>query len=80
VPLGIFQVFARPGETGTKVAVTKENAGALSLLAREFWLEDLLSDCSVLHKASVPELRKLESISGASQLMNGCRIGFVSLG
>jgi hypothetical protein len=27
VPLGIFEVFARSLETGTKVPVTKENAG-----------------------------------------------------
>jgi uncharacterized coiled-coil protein SlyX len=43
-------------ETGTKVAVTKENAGEISLLAREFWLDDLLSECSALQIASVPEL------------------------
>jgi hypothetical protein len=56
VPLGIFEVFARSPETGTKVAVTKENAGAILLLAKEFWLEDLLSECSALQIASVPEL------------------------
>jgi hypothetical protein len=64
------------------------NAGALSLLVKQFWLEDLLSDCSVLQIASISELRKPESISGASHLMNGCRISnspirfsaFVSLG
>jgi hypothetical protein len=70
VRVGIFQVLARSVEAGTKVAVPKENAGALSLLAKEFWLEDLLSDCSALQIASVPELRKPESISGACHLMN----------
>jgi hypothetical protein len=79
VPLGIFDVFARSVETGTKVAVPKENAGALSLLAKEFWLADLLSDCSALQQASVPEPRKPEAICGASHLMSGCRIGVVSL-
>jgi hypothetical protein len=53
---------------------SSSNAGALSLLAKEFLLEDLLSDCSALQKASVPELRKPELISGASHLMNGCEI------
>jgi hypothetical protein len=70
LPLGVFEVFARSVETETTVAVTKENAGALSLFAKEFWLEDLLSDCSALQIASVPEIRKPESISGASHLMN----------
>jgi hypothetical protein len=56
VPLGIFKVFVEALETGTKIAVTKENAGAISLLAREFLLEDLLSDCSALQIASTPEL------------------------
>jgi hypothetical protein len=70
VPVGIFDVFARSVERGTKVAVTKENAGAFSLLAKEFWLEDLLSACSALQIASVRELRKPESISSASHLMS----------
>jgi hypothetical protein len=69
VPLGIFQVFVRSVKTGIKVAGTKENAGVLSLLTKEFWLEDLLSDWSSLQKASVAELRKPESISGTSHLM-----------
>jgi hypothetical protein len=56
VPLDIFEVFARSLETGTKVAVTKENAGAISVLVKEFWLSDLLSQCSALQLASVPEL------------------------
>jgi hypothetical protein len=55
VPLGIFEIFVEALKTGTKVAVTKENAGAISLLAKEFWLEDLLSECSALQIASVPE-------------------------
>jgi uncharacterized coiled-coil protein SlyX len=56
VPLGIFEIFADSLATGTKVAVTRENAGALSLLAKEFWLQELLSQCSALQIASVPEL------------------------
>jgi hypothetical protein len=56
VPLEIFRVFARSLETGTKASVTKENAGAISLLAKKFWLEDLLSECSALQIASSPEL------------------------
>jgi hypothetical protein len=56
VPLGIFEVFVDAREMGTKVAVTKENASAISLLAKEFWLEDLLSKCSALRIASAPEV------------------------
>jgi hypothetical protein len=56
VPLKTFEIFVDALETGTKVAVTKENVGAISLLAKEFWLEDLLSECSALQAPSIPEL------------------------
>jgi uncharacterized coiled-coil protein SlyX len=56
VPLDIFEVFVNSLETGTKVTVTKENAGAISVLAKEFYLDELLSECSSLQIASVPEL------------------------
>jgi hypothetical protein len=56
VPVGVFEIFVAALETGTKVVVTKENAGAISLLATEFWLADLLSECSALQAASNPEL------------------------
>jgi hypothetical protein len=46
---------------GTKIAVAKENAGAISLLAHEFGLEELLSDCSAFQRASAPELIALLS-------------------
>jgi uncharacterized coiled-coil protein SlyX len=62
VPLGVFHVFVDSLKTGTKVSVTKDNASAISLLAKEFWLEDLLSECSALQIASVPEL--IASLSG----------------
>jgi uncharacterized coiled-coil protein SlyX len=55
VPLEIFEVFVEALNNGTKVAVTKENADAISLLAKEFWLEDLLSECSALQIALTPE-------------------------
>jgi uncharacterized coiled-coil protein SlyX len=55
VPVGVFEVFVESLKTGTKVSVTKENARALSLLAKEFWLGDLVSECSALKIASVPE-------------------------
>jgi uncharacterized coiled-coil protein SlyX len=55
VPLGIFELFVKALETCTKVPLTKENAGAISLLAKEFWLGDLLSECSALEIASTPE-------------------------
>jgi uncharacterized coiled-coil protein SlyX len=56
VPLELFEVFVEALKTGTKVPVTKDNVGAISLLAKEFWLEDLLSECSALQIASTPEL------------------------
>jgi hypothetical protein len=44
----VFQIFANALATGTKVPITKENIPSISLLAREFSLEDLLSDASIL--------------------------------
>jgi uncharacterized coiled-coil protein SlyX len=56
VPLGVFELFMKALETGGKVPITKENAGSISLLAKEFWLDDLLSECSTLQMTSTPEL------------------------
>jgi hypothetical protein len=56
VPLQTFQVFVKALETGSKFSVTKENAASISLLAKEFWFEELLSECSALMSSSVPEL------------------------
>jgi TPR repeat protein len=57
VPLVIFDVFVKALGTGGKVPVTKEDARAISLLAKEFWLEDLLSECSALQISSIIEWR-----------------------
>jgi hypothetical protein len=62
VPVGIFELFVDSLETGAKVAITKENADAISVLAKEFWLGDLLSECSALQIASVPEV--IAALSG----------------
>jgi hypothetical protein len=43
-------------ETDGKVEVTKENAGSISVLMKEFWLEDLLAECFALQMALTPEL------------------------
>jgi hypothetical protein len=56
VPIEIVELFVKALATGGRVPVTIENAGAVSLLAKEFWLEDLISECSVLQRASTPEL------------------------
>jgi uncharacterized coiled-coil protein SlyX len=56
VPVEIFGLFVKALETGGKVRVTRENAGSISLLAKEFWLDDLLSECSALQMNSAPEL------------------------
>jgi hypothetical protein len=56
VPLEIFELFVKALQTGGKVPVSKENSSAISLLAKEFWLEELLSECSALQASSAPEL------------------------
>jgi hypothetical protein len=56
VSLEIFELFVKSLRTKAKFRVTKENAGAISLLAKEFWLENLLSECSALQMPSVLEL------------------------
>jgi hypothetical protein len=48
VSVEIFKMFVNALKTGTKVPVTKENSVSISLLAKEFWLEDLLAECSAL--------------------------------
>jgi hypothetical protein len=52
----IFQVFVKALGTGSKVPVTKQNVVSISLLTKEFWLEELFSECSALISSSVPEL------------------------
>jgi hypothetical protein len=52
----IFQVFVMGLGTGSKVPVTKENVASISHLAKEFWLEELFSECSDLLSSSAPEL------------------------
>jgi hypothetical protein len=44
VSVELFKIFVNALATGTKIPVTKENSGSISLLANEFWLEDLLSE------------------------------------
>jgi hypothetical protein len=51
----IFKVFVKSLETGTKITVTKANASELSLLAQEFWLDGLLSECSAVLAVSASE-------------------------
>jgi hypothetical protein len=53
VTVEMLEVFAKALGTGTKVPLTKENAGALSLLARAFCLDELLSECSDLESVSI---------------------------
>jgi hypothetical protein len=56
VPVDVFELFVKALETGGKVPVTKENAESISLLAKEFWLEDLISKCFALQIPSIPEV------------------------
>jgi uncharacterized coiled-coil protein SlyX len=55
-PAETFQVFVKALETGGKVPVTIENAGAVSLLAKEFWRDHLITERLALQVASTPEL------------------------
>jgi hypothetical protein len=45
-PVEIFEAFVASLQTQRKVCVTKENAASLSFLAKEFFLSELLSECS----------------------------------
>jgi hypothetical protein len=56
VPLEIFEIFVNSLKAGTKVAVTIQNADAISLLAKEFCFEELLSECSAITTVSPSEL------------------------
>jgi hypothetical protein len=56
VPLEVFRVFVKALATGAKVSITNDNSGAISILAKEFWLEDLLSECVAFQIASAPEV------------------------
>jgi hypothetical protein len=48
VPLDLFEVFVKALKKGSKIPVTSETAGPLSLLAEEFRFVELLSECSSL--------------------------------
>jgi hypothetical protein len=57
VPPDIFQIFVKGLELkGSKISVAKENAESISHLATEFWLGELLLECSDLLSSSSPEL------------------------
>jgi hypothetical protein len=47
VPLDIIELFARSLETGAEIPLTQANAPFLSLLAKEFWIDELFSECSI---------------------------------
>jgi hypothetical protein len=55
VPFEIFQLFVKALKAGTAVVLTKENVSPVSLLAEEFFLEDLQRECAVFQKAMSPE-------------------------
>jgi hypothetical protein len=48
VPAHVFEAFADALKTQTEISVTKENALSLSLLAKEFFLSELASECATL--------------------------------
>jgi hypothetical protein len=56
VPLEVFQVFVNAQQTGGKVPVASGNTHAVPLLANEFKLEQLLSECPAFQVAWTSEL------------------------
>jgi hypothetical protein len=63
VPLEIFEAFVKTLETGENISVTDENADPISLLAKEFCLDELLSKCTAIQAASAAELTRISSES-----------------
>jgi hypothetical protein len=55
VPLDILEVFVKGLKNGSKIPVTSETVGPLSLLAEEFHSAELLSECSSLQVNSSAE-------------------------
>jgi hypothetical protein len=55
VPLDVFQAFVTAVTTGAKIPLTRANADSLSLLAREFSLEHLLSEGRAFQPLGTPE-------------------------
>jgi chromosome segregation ATPase len=66
IPLPVFEAFVKTLEENTKFCVTKENVLSISVLAKEFCLEELSTECSTLLSTLDP-LGTLESISVLSQ-------------
>jgi hypothetical protein len=62
VPRGNFMIFVKALETGIKVVVRFRNGGARSLLAKEFWREDLLSECLALQVPFSPFSRLIKAL------------------
>jgi hypothetical protein len=50
-------------ESGTNISVTNENANQISLLAKEFCLDELLSECVTIQAASDAEITRTPSES-----------------
>jgi hypothetical protein len=55
VALPVFQLFVKALEAETKISVTEENVASLSLLAKEFCLEDLGTECADLISTLRPD-------------------------
>jgi hypothetical protein len=73
----IFEVFVTALATGAKVSVTNENMASISLLAKEFWFEELVSEYSDREPVSVPEVVKAlsERISKLEHDMSSSDLG-----
>jgi hypothetical protein len=73
VPVSVFELFVDSLRSQTKPTVTRENAGSLSLLAKEFVLPDLASDCAALTADA------LSLLSGRVSKLE-LQIGYLGLG
>jgi hypothetical protein len=73
VPVEIFESFLASLQTQRKVSVTKKNVASLSFLAKEFFLSELLSECSfdllltLRERVSVLEQQTQQSGSGEAE-------------
>jgi hypothetical protein len=63
VPREVFTVFLDSLKTQTKIAVTNANAVPLALLAKEFCLSELISDCATFSVSVDHFLRLSERVS-----------------
>jgi hypothetical protein len=56
VPLVHVREFVNSLKTGSKIQITTQNALSIAFLAKEFWLDTLLDECSVILTGTDPQV------------------------